>query len=211
MPIRQANICKRTGANVANWGDVSFAQYVMLRKHRHHARGFTLLESLLAITIVGSGVLALIAAQQAFHKQNDWASHSSTALLLANELRELTLHMPLHDPITGVATLGPEAGETGAADYDDIDDFAGVVDEAGFGSGLTLDPPINALRETIAGMDGWSQVIDVQGVDPTDISASTPQPLDATNMLRVRVTVRYQSPHSTTPQIMAELTWVVGE
>jgi len=170
-----------------------------------------LLESLLAITIVGTGVLALLAAQQAFHKQNDWASHSSTALLLANELRELTLHMPLHDPITGSATLGPEAGETGAADYDDVDDFAGVVDEAGYGGGLTLDPPINALREAIAEMDGWSQLIEVEGVDPTNISTDAPQALGATNMLRVRVTVRYQSPQAASPQTMAELTWVVGD
>ena len=174
------------------------------------AGGFTLLETALAIIVVGTGVLAILAAQQAYHRQNDIAGRTGTALLLANELRELTLTLPLHDPITGTTTLGPEAGESGVADYDDLDDFAGVIDEDGFGQGVTFGPPINALRESIAGLDGWSQFIEVASVASTDISAQTTQPLGTTDLMRVRVAVRYQSPRADQPRTITQLTWVVG-
>ena len=43
--------------------------------------GFTLIETALATVIVGLGVIAIIAAQQAFHQQNgwprDWATRSA--------------------------------------------------------------------------------------------------------------------------------------
>jgi hypothetical protein len=52
-------------------------------------------------------VLAILAAQQAFHKKNDWASRNGTAMQLANELRELTMVLPKHDPFTGLANMGP--------------------------------------------------------------------------------------------------------
>lgn len=182
----------------------------MKYRKNHRCRGFTLLETTLAIVIVGTGALAILAAQQAFHKQNDWAQRSSTALLLANELRELTLTLPRHDPITGTDTVGREAGESTVADFDDVDDFAGVVTN-GVGAGLVLDPPIDALRQTIPDLDGWSQLVEVQDVLPGDIGASSGEPLGTTDLTRVRVTVRYQSPQDTTPQTIAQLTWVVGD
>ena len=80
------------------------------RRSRRRAQGFTLIESALTTIIIGTGVLAILAAQQAYHMKNNWASRTSTGMLLANELRERTLSLPLHDPITGSATLGPEAG-----------------------------------------------------------------------------------------------------
>jgi len=166
---------------------------------------------MLTIVIVGTGVLAILSAQQAFHRQNDWAQKGSTAMLLANELRELTLSLPLSDPITGSSNVGVEAGESSIADYDDVDDFAGAVDEFGFGAGMTIDPPINALRLPIDGMDGWSQFVEVASVLPTNISAEATQPLGTTSMMRVRVTVFYQPSQSTPAQSMGQLTWVVGE
>ena len=175
----------------------------------HRAGGFTLLEAAFTIIIIGTGALAILAAQQAFHKENDWAQRTGTAALLANELRELTLSLPLHDPITGVTTLGPEAGETDVADYDDLDDFAGDVTE-GFGTGTVFDPPINALRGEVEGLPRWSQLIEVTNVDPDDISASTAEPLGTTNMMRIRVSVRRQSAQDDAPKTITQLTWVVG-
>ncbi len=180
------------------------------RKEHRRRRGFTLLEVSLAIVIVGTGALAILAAQQAFHRQNDWAQRTGTAMLLANELRELTLTLPRHDPITGTDTVGPEAGETSIADFDDVDDFAGAV-TSGFGAGTVSDPPVNALRQSVNEMAGWSQFIEVENVLPSDISATSPQALGTTDLLRVRVAVRYQSPQDTTPQTIAQLSWVVGE
>jgi hypothetical protein len=193
-------------------GKVGGLGFVLMRnfKRRHRAGGFTLLEASFTIMIVGTGVLATVAAQQAFHRQNDWAQRSGTAMLLANELRELTLTLPLSDPITGTATVGPEIDESGVADFDDVDDFAGALVD-GVRAGMLIDPPINALRQTINDLPGWSQLITVVSVDPNNISASTPQTLGSTDMLRVTVSVMYESPQDTSARAVSQLTWVVGQ
>ncbi len=177
---------------------------------RRVARGFTLIEAALTTVIVGTGVLSIMAAQQAYLRKNDWAQRAGTALLLANELRELTLSMPLYDPITGTTTVGPEAGEAAVDDYDDLDDFAGVV-AGGFGAGLTFDPPINALRQVIPNMNGWSQRITVENVLPGFVSATFTQPLGTTDMVRATVAVRYQGPNDPNTQTITQLRWLVAQ
>ena len=181
-----------------------------MRRMRRHQAGFTLIEAALTTVIIGTGVLAIVAAQQAYHKKNDWAQRTSTGVLLANELRELTLALPGHDPITGTSHLGPESDESSVTYYDDLDDFAGVVTE-GYGTGITFDPPINALRQEIADLPGWSQVIRVENVLADNISSTYVQPLGATDLVRVTVTVRYQSPQAKQPLTITQLAWVVGQ
>lgn len=184
---------------------------------RKRSSGFTLIESVLTIVIISTGVLAIMGAQQAFHKKNDWAQRNSTGLLLANELRELTLTLPKHDPFTGTATVGPEANENSVTDYDDVDDFAGPVEiVTGVGAGLEFDPPINALRLPIDNMPGWSQRIVVENVLPDNIGSTFTQPLGTTDLLRVTVTVRYLDPMDlrrnpdALPMNVAVLSWVLA-
>jgi type II secretory pathway pseudopilin PulG len=179
------------------------------RRVARRRSGFTLIEAALATVIIGTGVLAILAAQQAYHRKNNWAQRTGTAMLLANEIRELTLTLPQHDPITGTANMGPEAGET-VASYDDLDDFAGPVTN-GVGAGVTFDPPINALRQTVADLDGWSQVVRVENVLPDNISSTFTQNLGTTDLMRVTVTINYQSPQSDEPMTVTTLTWMVGE
>lgn len=183
-------------------------------RHRQR-RGFTLIEAALTTVIISTGVLAILSAQQAFHRKNDWSQRIGTGMQLANELREMTMVLPLNDPITGSANLGPEETELTVADFDDLDDFAGVVAESGYGAGVTFDPPINALRQPIANMPGWSQKIEVANVLPDNISATTTQPLGTTEMVRVKVTVYYQSPQDAAkeiePRVITTLSWVIGE
>jgi hypothetical protein len=178
---------------------------------RRRRRGFTLIEATLTTVIVGTGVLAIVAAQQAYHIKNDWAQRAATGLLLANELREMTLTLPMHDPFTGTSSVGPEANELTVDDYDDLDDFAGPVDVNGFGAGLTFNPPINALRLPIADLPGWTQQIEVTSVLPDNISSTFTQPLATTDLARVSVSVRYQGPNDTAPLTITTLTWVVGQ
>jgi hypothetical protein len=175
---------------------------------RHRAGGFTLIEAALTTVIIGTGVLSILAAQQAYHIKNDWAQRTGTAMLLANELRELTLTLPMNDPFTGAATLGPEADELGITDYDDLDDFAGPV-VGGVGTGLTFSPPINALRLPIDNMNGWSQQIRVENVPQGNIALENTPLLGSTNLMRVTVTVNYQPPNAQA-STATMLTWVVG-
>lgn len=144
--------------------------------------GFTLLETGLAIIVIGTGVLAMLEAQQHFLQKNAWSTHSSTAMFLANEIREMTRVFPRHDKFSGGLYFeneishtnfqgwGPEPGEAAAIDFDDLDDLDGVA----FGSGtnlagpvsLRLPGPINAFREVISNTD-WAGVVttDEDGLD----------------------------------------------
>ena len=51
-------------------------------------RGFTLVETALATVIIGTGVLAMISAQQVLLEKNNWSTMANTATLLGNEIRE---------------------------------------------------------------------------------------------------------------------------
>jgi len=176
------------------------------RNAAHRRRGFTLIETALAVVIVGVGVIAIMGAQQAFHKQNSWSTHASIAQRLGNEIREMTLNLPRHDPVTGDAVWGPE--ESVLSDYDDLDDFDGPG-----GGGLIFsargDPvngPINARRETITDMVGWSQTVHIEKVDPFNINSA---PSDADNyVIRVEVVVDYQGFNDTEPETVTTVSWI---
>ena len=165
--------------------------------------GFTLIETALVTVIVGTAVLAIVSAQQAFHQQNNISQRMGTALLLANEIREMTLGLPQHDPISGTATWGPEGNELTLANFDDLDDFDG--DE---GTGMTFSPPVNALRLEIPNMEGWSQVVTVENVDPAFISAGTPAPDNTTEVVRFTCRVLFQGPNDTGGSEITRMTWV---
>ena len=191
--------------------------YSTLKRRGEARRGFTLIETALATIIVGVGVVAIVSAQQAFHIKNNWSTHASTATLLGNEIREMTLNLPRHDPVTGliydpntgdlIGGWGWEANEGSVEDFDDIDDFDG--DGGGLIFSADFDPPngpINAQREVIANMPGWTQIVEVYNVDPFDITSI--QDDGTTNMLRVEVIVTYQAPSDATPREMTRVSWI---
>ena len=167
--------------------------------------GFTLVETALATVIIGTGVLAMISAQQVLLEKNNWSTMANTATLLGNEIREMTLNLPRHDPVTGESYWGPEEDEYSLEDYDDIDDFdgpgGGLVFSAELGNG-----PVNASRSVISDMSGWEQVVMVSNVDAFDIL--TPLEDASTDMMRVEVIIRYQGDSDPTPTEMTRLSWI---
>jgi len=153
-------------------------------------RGFTLLESSLALVIVGVGILALIEAHASMSRVNAWSTQSATASYLAQELRERMRRLPRHDPVMGLFVTsanvlvgwGPDAGETTLADYDDVDDY----DSVSFGAAGVFPGPINSQGELIPAIDetgatitvngavrplpGWTQLVTVEKVEPSNFS-----------------------------------------
>ncbi len=179
------------------------------------SRGFTLIETALAIVIVGVGVISIMAAQAAFHQQNSWSTHAAIASQLGNEIRELTFNLPHNDPVTGTmidpdtGTIfwGPETNETFLADFDDLDDFdgggAGLIFSA---DSIPVNGPLNARGEVIQNMDGWSQIVTVRNVDPFDLSTVVAD--GASEVMIVEVRVTYQAPGESTPTDMTTVSWV---
>lgn len=141
---------------------------------------------------------------------------------------------------------GPEAGETNPPDLDDLDDLDGAV----FGNAAPLpddftmtrryDGPINAFAEvipetlydgstetTVTGgvttpvpMRGWTQIVTVNKVNPTDITeevADNARVLQGASTLRavhrypvrISVTVLRQPDPAQDPEVMTTVSWVV--
>jgi prepilin-type N-terminal cleavage/methylation domain-containing protein len=183
------------------------------------ARGFTLIETALAIVVIGVGVLALLAAQVAFHQQNRWSTHASRAMWLANEIREGMMGLPRHDPVTGRDAAeradpetgldqqtgeplwGPEANESSPTDWDDLDDFDGAIFSGPLGVG-----PIDASRRVIPGLDQWIQRVQVFHVEPFDLNQTAGY--FSTDLVQVEVTILHQPEGAAEPVELTRLRWL---
>lgn len=119
--------------------------------------GFSLIEVLIAILLVGLAIVSLVTVNGAFTKANGFGAELSTAEFLIEQMRELTTMLPVVDPQNGTTTFGPEAAET-LATYDDLDDF----------DGLTFSPPIDADRNALNDLAAFSQQVTVQNVSASN-------------------------------------------
>lgn len=127
------------------------------------AKGFTLIEVLIAVVLVGLAVAGLVGANRAYTLANGFGLDLTRAELLIEQIRELTMTLPVVDPQTGTAIFGRESGET-LASLDDLDDL----------DGCTFDPPIDAAGNTIPQMAGLAQVIRVRNVNTSNLDQETP-------------------------------------
>ncbi len=191
------------------------------RRLARRRRGFTLIEAALTAVIVGTGVLAMVSAQQAYHIKNNWALRTGTGQLLANEMRELMLNLRPFDPAQPL-NVGAESNENGAVNpasdpanvtfWDDVDDFAGVPAGGTF-SGVSFQPPVNGMGTPIAEMAQWSQDVRVESVLPTALDVELGevgfQALGTTDMLRVTCTVFFQRDANSGRETISSLSWVV--
>jgi prepilin-type N-terminal cleavage/methylation domain-containing protein len=124
--------------------------------------GFTLIEVLIAMMLVGLAIVSLISANGSFTQANGAGVELSTSEYLIEQIRELsTVLKVIDDPNT--PTFGPETGET-LADYDDLDDFHGAV----------FSPPISADRNPLTDLGAYSQQITVENVSKTDFELVVP-------------------------------------
>jgi prepilin-type N-terminal cleavage/methylation domain-containing protein len=152
--------------------------------------GFTLIESLIAMVIIGLTIAALVASVGAFARTNAGGIDLSTAEFLIEEIREMTASLPVADPQTGTATFGAEAGETSVALYDDLDDF----------DGRTFSPPIDINRSVLANFTNFSQEIQVSNVAANNFNTTAAD--HTTNFYRVTVNIRMNG------TVLSSATWI---
>lgn len=155
-----------------------------VRRHRaSRRRGFTLIETMFAVLIIGMGVVVILRSMMHFLYSNMWSTHSATATYLAQEIRELSRSLPNHDRFAGglyftdpadPTTLegwGLEGDDPQVADINDIDDLDGLVfgNATGFPDGFVMSQrfpgPINSFGEVIAEVlhDGSTEMIEIDG------------------------------------------------
>jgi len=149
-------------------------------RNTKYKSGFTLIEVLFAVLLVGLAIASLVAANATFTKANGAGTDLSTAEFLIGQLRELTMLLPVIDPQDELTTFGPETGET-LANYDDLDDF----------NGATYTPPINAERTVLTEFSAYSQKIAVQNVNASNFEQVVAN--HSSNFVRVTVTVYLNS------------------
>ena len=141
--------------------------------------GFSIIEALIAVVLVGIAVTALVASNGYLSQANGAGADLSTAEFLIEQIRELTTMLPVVDPQTETATFGAE--ETNLSGYDDVDDF----------NNITFSPPITASRTTLNDLSAFTQTITVQNVSASNFNqAATPH---STNFVRITVTISMNS------------------
>jgi prepilin-type N-terminal cleavage/methylation domain-containing protein len=167
--------------------------------NRRGPRGFTLMEAMLAVTIVGTGILASLQLFEVCTGQSRAAHQATTARMLAENIRETMAALPFNDPATGTSMWGPEPGESEAilSSFDDVDDFDGPLTDGA--PGTTFNPPIDATREIVNEMPNYAQHVTVMPVNPDDPSGNADEAMPSlpkttyTGAVRVRVRIRYRS------------------
>jgi len=139
--------------------------------------GFTLIEALFAILLVGLAIASLLGANTAFTWTNAAGTDLTTAEFLLEQIKELTTTLPVIDPQTGTATFGLEPEETGLAAYDDLDDF----------DGASFSPPISADKATLSDFTTFTQQVTVENVSSSNFAlAAAPH---SSSFVRVTVKV----------------------
>jgi type II secretory pathway pseudopilin PulG len=154
--------------------------------NRRRFSGFTLIEASLALIIVGTGVLGMLQLFSSVSEQNMMNQRATTGMYLAQNINEVIAGVSFGDPDTALTTFGPE-GEA-LDDFNDVDDF----------DNLAINPPIDALRQSIPELDRYTQRVEIDVVPWTDVSAN---PTGSENntyrgfadyCMRVRVSVTYR-------------------
>ncbi len=131
------------------------------RRNRAYRNGFTLIETAIAVCIVGTGLVSLMASSRSSSQVNDAGTKLTQAVSLAQEIREWTLSLPLTD-----------------------DAEASVADMAD----QTFDPPANGRGMSMGEMTGWSQHVQLTWLAP---DALTPVADGASDTAEVEVTISF--------------------
>ena len=151
-------------------------------------KGFTLIEVLISIVLVGIAIASLLAANTCFTNVNGESLKLSNAEFLTEQIRQITALLPANDPQSTTATFGTE--ETQLADYDDIDDF----------DNKTFNPPIDLMRQPLSDFSEYTQKTTVHNISESNLQQIVSD--NSTNLLRITVEISINS------QILTTTSWL---
>lgn len=143
-----------------------------MSKRNKHCSGFSLLEALLAVLLVGIAITALVASSGSLTTVNAAGAELSTAEFLIEQLRELTDMLPGTDP-----DYLPDMTFVASGDYDDVDDFQNRV----------FSPPITSDWQPLNEFSAYTQKITVERVSESNFEQVVYN--DDTHFIRVTVAI----------------------
>ena len=148
----------------------------MARTAARVRRGFTLIEAAMVTVIIGIGVVGMLELLAAGTLSNSKGTELTTAINLANNVREISLGLAFADPQLPTVWNTKEAS---VALYDDIKDL----------DGESWSPPRDVRRQEILGYGNWRQKVKVETVASDNVASVRPNnPTEPT--ARITVTVQ---------------------
>lgn len=142
----------------------------MLRKMLHSKmkarniqirRGMTLMEALLASTMLSMGAAAVVLPFNVGAQSEQEDARRTLALYLGRELMEEIVSKPFDDP-EGSEGLGPDGGESSRSQYDNIDDYNGYKD--GYGKSIDYIAGMNNQAIEGAEIEGLQREVTIEYV-----------------------------------------------
>jgi MSHA pilin protein MshD len=147
-------------------------------KPTRHNKGFTLIEAIMSILIVGVMYVAALQTLGASRVGQATIADQRRGYELAQQLLAEIVSQPYADPVTGATTFGPEAGEaTGnRSQFDDVDDYNGWSEQ----------PPKLKDGTAISNLSDWTRRVTVAWVDPSNLDTNR---LNESGIKRITVTI----------------------
>jgi len=165
-----------------------------LRRKKPSRMGFTLVEAICATLIVAMGAVAIMVSAASGTRVNSASEKLTQATFLAQEVREWTLSLPFTDPDD--ADEGNPPGPDGSDPQSFVDDLDDLMD-------VVYSPPRDGRGMAISDMNSWSQQIDIEWRDPSDLTTAVAA--GTSEIVYLEVTVLYDG-----VQVM-QTGWLVAE
>ncbi|MCP4376763.1 MAG: hypothetical protein GY794_11385 [bacterium] len=155
---------------------------MMRAKNVRFRRGMTLIEAMLASTLLAMSASAVLLPFSVGAQSEQEDARRTTALYFGRELMEEIISKPFDDPEGGGA-VGPDSGESSRDAFDNIDDYHGYVD----GEGQSLDM-VGIEKQTYDNLatDGMSREVEVQYVYVTGQDTS-----EDPSFVSIQILVKY--------------------
>jgi MSHA pilin protein MshD len=135
-------------------------------KSHDRRRGFSLLEVVISLFLVGTVMVVALEALTAATRGRAHNGNEAQAALLAHALLQEILDQPYLEP-DDTAAFGPETGETTGgtrAAFDDVDDY----------QGWSASPPEAKDGTDLPLSNDWTRKVAVQWVQPNSITVNSP-------------------------------------
>lgn len=155
-------------------------------------RGFSLIELIIAIMIIGASVVGVLSMMNFLAARSADPMIQEQAMLIGEAYLDEILLKPFLDPSAGTANVCPAPEAGGRSSYDNVCDYNGLTD-AGAPDG---DGPRDQFGNPIADLGAYTVTVTVTGTGDNTVTLGPAGSLiNNSGVLRVlRVDVRVQGP-----------------